>query len=174
MAAAPASAAPASAGPAAPARLAPGPAFASWLAALDTFLFDVDGVLWRGGVGVPGVGATVAALEAAGKRCFFVTNNSTKTRDEYVALLASVAGVRTTRAAVLSSAYAAAVWCRDAGLKKKVYCIGGAGLAAELAEVAGVTCIGAEDAGRAFAFGAARPADLDPDVEAVVIGFDPW
>jgi HAD superfamily hydrolase (TIGR01450 family) len=145
-----------------------------WLASLDTFLFDVDGVLWRGGVGVPGVGATIAALEAAGKRCFFVTNNSTKTRDEYVSLLASVAGVTTTRGAVLSSAYAAAVWCRDAGVAKKVYCIGGAGLVAELAEVAGVECIGAEDAARTFSFGKAAPADLDPDVRAVVIGFDPW
>ena len=146
--------------------------FTSWLSTIDTFLFDCDGVLWRGGIGVPGVGATIAALEAAGKRCFYVTNNSTKTRDEYVKVLWNVSGIVATRDAVLSSAYAAAVYCRDAGINKKAYVIGGSGLVKELNEVAGLECIGAEDAGRVFEFGVHSPSNLDPDVQAVVIGFD--
>lgn len=148
--------------------------FPAWLAGVDTFLFDCDGVLWRGGVGVPRVGATIAALEAAGKRCYYVTNNSTKSRAAYVDVLRDVAGIAARRDAILSSAYAAAVYCRDAGITKKVYAIGGAGLVEELREVAGVECVGAADAGRTFSFGVSSPSDLDPDVQAVVIGFDPW
>lgn len=146
--------------------------FRGWLATLDTFLFDCDGVLWRGGVGVPRVGAVIAALEAAGKRCYFVTNNSTKTRAQYVNVLSDVAGIRAPRDAILSSAYAAGVYLREAGLRKKVYLVGSAGLAEELRDVAGVECVGAEDADAAFAFGVVKPATLDPDVQAVVIGFD--
>jgi hypothetical protein len=58
----------------------PPPGFAEWFAAVDTFLLDCDGVLWRGGVGIPGVSESVEAIRAAGKRVLFVTNNSTKTR----------------------------------------------------------------------------------------------
>ncbi len=145
----------------------------AFLDSIDTFLFDCDGVLWRGGVGIPRVGATIAALEARGKRCFYVTNNSTKTREQYVRVLADVAGIAATRDAVLSSAYAAAVYLREAGVKKKVYVIGSVGLEAELREVAGVECVGAADADHEFAFGVVSPETLDPDVQAVVIGFDP-
>lgn len=162
----------ASASAASPAELARGAAFTTWLSSIDTFLFDCDGVLWRGGIGVPGVGATIAALEAAGKKCYFVTNNSTKTRDDYVKVLLSLAGITATRESVLSSAYAAAVYCRDAGFKKKVYVIGGEGLIEELSQVAGLECLGPEDTGKIFDFGVNSPSNLDADVEAVVIGFD--
>jgi HAD superfamily hydrolase (TIGR01450 family) len=157
---------------AAPLELRDGGAFTAWLSSIDTFLFDCDGVLWRGGVGVPNVGATIAKLEAAGKRCYFVTNNSTKTRDEYVKVLANVAGISATKDAVLSSAYAAAVYCRDAGISKKAYVIGGSGLISELRDVAGLECVGPDDAAKTFTFGVNKPENLDPDVEAVVIGFD--
>lgn len=144
----------------------------AWLSQLDVFLFDCDGVLWRGGVGVPGVGATISKLEDLGKRCYFVTNNSTKTRAEYTRVLSEVAGIRASRDTVLSSAFAAGMYLREAGIRKKVYVIGSAGLVDELRDVAGVECIGDSDAGADFSFGAVSPATLDPDVEAVVIGFD--
>jgi phosphoglycolate/pyridoxal phosphate phosphatase family enzyme len=144
----------------------------AWLSQIDVFLFDCDGVLWRGGVGVPGVGEVILRLESLGKRCFFVTNNSTKTRAEYTRVLSDVAGIRATHDAVLSSAFAAGVYLRDAGIRKKVYMIGSAGLAAELRDVAGVECIGDADSDANFSFGTVSPSTLDDDVEAVVIGFD--
>lgn len=158
---------------AAPTRLARGTAaFKSWLSTIDTFLLDCDGVLWRGGIGVPGVGETVAALEAMGKRVFFVTNNSTKTRDEYVKVLGGVAGIAARKESVLSSAYAAAVYCKNSGINKKAYVIGGKGLIQELTDVAGVECLGYDDFAKEFHFGVSKPSDLDPEVQAVVIGFD--
>jgi hypothetical protein len=138
------------------------------LAAVDTFLFDCDGVLWRGGVGIPGVGRVVTALQALGKRCYFVTNNSTKARAAYVEVLQRVAGIAAPASAILSSAFAAAEYLRAAGVTGKVYVIGEAGLVRELQEVAGVQCLGMEDAGKGFSFGATRPEDLDKDVKAVV------
>ena len=39
-----------------------------FIAGIDTFLFDCDGVLWKGGAPIAGVGATVTALQALGKR----------------------------------------------------------------------------------------------------------
>ncbi len=45
----------------------------------DAFLFDLDGVLYRGPEVVPGAAEAVARLRAAGKRLAFVTNNSGRT-----------------------------------------------------------------------------------------------
>lgn len=43
----------------------------------------IAGVLWHAGHELPRVSATLAALRKAGKRLFFVTNNSTKSRAQY-------------------------------------------------------------------------------------------
>ena len=138
------------------------------LSSVDTFLFDCDGVLWRGGVGIPGVGSVVASLRALGKRCYFVTNNSTKARASYVEVLSRVAGIDAQPDAILSSAFAAAEYLRSSGITGKVYVIGEAGLVKELSEVAGVQCLGMEDAGKTFTFGTTRSDELDKDVKAVM------
>lgn len=59
-------------------------AAARLLDATDTVLFDCDGVLWVGSSLVPGAPRALAALRAAGKRVLFVTNNSSKSRAQYV------------------------------------------------------------------------------------------
>ena len=46
----------------------------------DVFIFDCDGVIWKGDSLIDGVPATLEMLKAAGKKIFFVTNNSTKSR----------------------------------------------------------------------------------------------
>jgi HAD superfamily hydrolase (TIGR01450 family) len=48
----------------------------------DTFLFDCDGVLWRGHDAVPGVAEALAHLRSLGKRIYFVTNNASKSREQ--------------------------------------------------------------------------------------------
>ena len=51
----------------------------------DCFIFDCDGVIWKGDFlvndQVPGV---LEKLRAMGKKIFFVTNNSTKSRKGYL------------------------------------------------------------------------------------------
>ena len=132
-----------------------------------------SGVLWRGGVAIPGASAGIAALRAAGKRVLFVSNNSTKTRAQTVAQLSSVGGIPATLDDVVSSAYAAALYCVSRGFTKKVYVVGQSGLIDELT-AAGLTVLGPEDgvSAPAFTFGQLTPGHLDPDVQAVVAGFD--
>jgi HAD superfamily hydrolase (TIGR01450 family) len=72
---------------------------------------DLDGVVWRGDEPIEGGAAAIAMLRDAGVRVVFVTNNSGNTAADYVAKLAGMA-IPTTAADVLSSAMAAARWCR--------------------------------------------------------------
>ena len=60
-----------------------------------TFLFDLDGVIYRDRIPLPGAAETVAALRAAGHRALFATNNATRGRAEFLALLREV-GVEAT------------------------------------------------------------------------------
>jgi glycerol-1-phosphatase len=55
--------------------------------AYDAFLFDLDGVLYRGTEAVPGAPEAVARLRAAGKGVAFVTNNSGRTPEAVAAHL---------------------------------------------------------------------------------------
>lgn len=57
---------------------------------LDTLLFDQDGVLWRGQDIIPNAVEALHTFRAAGKRLLFVTNNSSKSRQEYVAKFKSL------------------------------------------------------------------------------------
>lgn len=59
---------------------------------VDVFIFDCDGVIWRGDLLIDGVEAVLEKLRAAGKRMFFVTNNSTKSRKGYKAKFDSLGG----------------------------------------------------------------------------------
>jgi hypothetical protein len=47
---------------------------------IDVFIFDCDGVLWKGDVPIPGAVQTIARLRVLGKLLFFITNNSSKSR----------------------------------------------------------------------------------------------
>jgi 4-nitrophenyl phosphatase/phosphoglycolate phosphatase len=46
----------------------------------DVFIFDCDGVIWKGDSLIAGVPSVLDRLRALGKMIFFVTNNSTKSR----------------------------------------------------------------------------------------------
>jgi 4-nitrophenyl phosphatase len=52
------------------------------LAGLRGFVFDLDGCVWNGNVLNPGAGETLAALDAAGRRLAFISNNSRATGAE--------------------------------------------------------------------------------------------
>jgi len=72
-----------------------------------TWALDLDGVLWRGSVPIPGSADAVAALRAAGERVVFLTNNSALPIDAYVRKLGDN-GVEVGPEDVASSAQAAA------------------------------------------------------------------
>lgn len=57
---------------------------------VDNFLFDCDGVIWNYGKAIDGSVELINRLKQLGKRCYFVTNNSTKSRSNVIDLLAKV------------------------------------------------------------------------------------
>ena len=93
----------------------------------DVFIFDCDGVIWKGDSLIDGVPATLEMLRAAGKKIFFVTNNSTKSRKGYLAKFVGL-GLDTVEAEeIFSSSFAAAAYLEQTKFKdsgKKVYIIG--------------------------------------------------
>ncbi len=56
---------------------------------MDPWVLDLDGVVWRGDVPIPGASSAVAALRAAGHAVWCCTNNSAATVADYEAKLAS-------------------------------------------------------------------------------------
>jgi len=102
---------------------------------LQVFLFDCDGVLWSGDHLFNGVVDTLEFLRSKGKQTIFVTNNSTKSRADYLKKLQSM-GIPSKVDEIFASAYSAAIYiARIMNLpppKNKVYVIGEAGIETEL------------------------------------------
>jgi 4-nitrophenyl phosphatase len=69
---------------------------------------DLDGVVWLGGIELPGAAEAVARLRDAGLRVAFLTNNSSQTVAAYEEALAKV-GIAASAADIATSAQAAAV-----------------------------------------------------------------
>lgn len=55
---------------------------------LKAIMLDMDGVLWRGDTPIIDIGKAIHTIKSAGVKFLFMTNNSTRTIDEYVAKVA--------------------------------------------------------------------------------------
>lgn len=98
------------------------------LAALENFVIDMDGVLWRGGQPMPGLAIFFAALRRRGAGFVLATNNASRTPADYVRKLAGF-GVEIAAEQVLTSALATAGYLQTrfpAGAR--AYVIGDSGL----------------------------------------------
>ncbi|RUS17126.1 HAD-like domain-containing protein [Endogone sp. FLAS-F59071] len=139
----------------------------------DTFLFDCDGVLWRGNEAIPGVPEAMNYIRSKGKQLLFVTNNSSVSRANYCKKFTKL-GIEAHVDDIFSSAYAAAVYLKNVVAfppEKKVYIIGQAGIQEELA-AEGIRHSGAGDDNenmQEMDFSSIKP---DPEVGAVLCGID--
>ncbi|KAF8909755.1 p-nitrophenyl phosphatase [Gymnopilus junonius] len=144
------------------------------LDAYDTWLFDCDGVLWRGDHLIDGVTEVLDILRRLNKKIVFVTNNATKSRKTYKQKFDQL-GISIHVDEIYGSAYAAAVYLSTVvkiPKDKKVYVIGQSGLEEELRDE-GLTYIGGTDpADNTLAQFDLSNFVLDPDVAAVVCGLD--
>ncbi|CAA0815445.1 Phosphoglycolate phosphatase 2 [Striga hermonthica] len=148
---------------------------ADLLHSVDAFLFDCDGVLWKGDVLIDGVSETLDALRAMDKKLVFVTNNSTKSRRQYAEKFHSL-GISVTEDEIFSSSFAAAMYLKvnHYPKEKKVYVIGEEGILEEL-ELAGFTGLGGPKDGKRTVH--LKPNNLfehDKNVGAVVVGLDQY
>ncbi|XP_059400983.1 chronophin-like [Carassius carassius] len=139
------------------------------LEAKHNVLFDCDGVIWNGETAVTGAPEVVSLLKKRGKRVFFVTNNCTRPRENYVQKFNRLGFTDVVEEEIFSSAYCSAAYLRDvARVQGKVYVIGCGGVMKELRD-AGVPVAEEEDAEPGASI---YTCPLDPDVKAVLVGYD--
>ncbi|KAF7719049.1 p-nitrophenylphosphatase [Penicillium ucsense] len=148
----------------------------------DVFLFDCDGVLWSGDHVFPGTVDTLELLRKNGKQVVFVTNNSTKSRADYLKKLESL-GIPSNVEEIFSSSYSSSIYIsRILQLpenQRKVYVIGESGIEQELRSE-NVPFIGGTDPAYRRdiqpedykRIAAGDPSILDPEVGVVLVGLD--
>ncbi len=119
----------------------------------DCFLFDLDGVLYRGDEAVPGAAEALAGLRRRGKRVAFLTNNSGRTPEAVAERLRRL-GIDASPGEVVTSALATADLLAARGTRTAFV-------------------IGEEGVRRALADAGIEVRDGDPErVDVVVVGWD--
>jgi 4-nitrophenyl phosphatase len=119
----------------------------------DALLFDLDGVLYRGEEPVPGAPETMDVLRETDARIVFLTNNSSRTPEQFCAKLVAM-GIWAVPSEIVTSAVATADLLASRG-GGSAYVIGGEGVSRAL-----------EGAGLQVLDGEPKAADL------VVVGID--
>ena len=131
-------------------------------------IFDLDGVIYRGDVPVPGASELVAWLHGAGVLVRFATNNSMVTRAAYVERLGAM-GIPTAIAEIATSAWVTGEHLRrHAPDVRVVLGVGGDGMRQEIV-AAGLEVVMADAAGPPDEPG----GPLSRRFDAVVVGLDP-
>jgi HAD superfamily hydrolase (TIGR01450 family) len=105
---------------------------------LGTIVFDLDGVLYVDSLAVPGAGAALQEISAAGWHVVFATNNSTRTVSTVLKHIEQRTGFSSPTASVVTSAMAAASWARTE--HHRAFVVGEPGLR-ETLEDAGLTLV---------------------------------
>lgn len=145
------------------------------LNSVNAFLFDCDGVIWKGEKLIDGVPETLDLLRSHGKKLVFVTNNSTKSRKQYAKKFHSL-GIPVNEDEIFSSSFAAAMYLKvnDFPREKKVYVIGEEGILEEL-EQAGFTALGGPaDGKKNIELKSDCLFEHDKNVGAVIVGLDQY
>jgi phosphoglycolate phosphatase len=131
----------------------------------------------------------LAALRASGRRRLFVTNNSSKSRRQYLAKFESL-GIEVEPEEIVPTSYTAAAYLQSIGFAGTAFLVGGPGVGQELeaADIDYFTLDGAQQAQQgangaqqaqqthqvqqAWTVESFREMRLRPGVQAVVVGFD--
>lgn len=142
--------------------------------AIDTFILDCDGVLWRGDSLLPDVVETLSMLRSLGKQLLFVTNNS-KSR-KMVKQKFDKLGIEVNVEEIVTASSACANYVKSHSLVvpgEKVFLIGSRGLEEELA-LFGVTCVrmARDDAIQPMSDQRLLDWEIPSDIRAVIVGGD--
>ncbi|KAF0508340.1 p-nitrophenyl phosphatase [Gigaspora margarita] len=144
--------------------------YQSFIDKFDTFLLDCDGVLWKGNDVIPGVQESLSYMRKKGKKLLFVTNNSAKSRANYLEKFKKL-NIEAYEDEIFGSSYASAYYLKNVlkfPKEKKIYIVGESGIADELA-LEGIRHCGFSDNMQTF-----KSDDIvsDPEVGAVICGID--
>ena len=113
-------------------------------------LLDLDGTIYLGGVPIPGALEFLQRCKERGVKTIFLSNNSSKSVNQYLVKLKSI-GINTVAENILLSTHDCIQWLKARGWNK-VYCLGTNGMK-EMMEREGIQC-------------------LDEGVDCVVLGYD--
>lgn len=137
------------------------------LAALDGFIFDLDGTVYLGDALLPGAAQTIAGLRARGKGVLFVSNKPVDERRTYAEKLTRL-GIPAGEEDVITSAFVLAHYLAHHAPDLRYYAIGESNFLAELRSH-GLTLVNdAESLIHQNPLGVIRPDGID----AVVVALD--
>ncbi|MHA1265685.1 MAG: HAD-IIA family hydrolase [Candidatus Helarchaeota archaeon] len=94
---------------------------------IQLFIFDLDGVIYLGNGPIPKAKEVITSLKEKGKKVFYLTNNSTRTRSQFAEKLRQM-GIQVTSNQIITSAYATAQYIKNLKPKASIYLIGEEGL----------------------------------------------
>jgi len=115
---------------------------------IHAVFLDLDGSVYRGNTAIPHVGETIANLKSKGYKILYVTNNASRTREEYVEHFKKI-GLQAEEDEFYTSAMATSAYMLQRyGSKRRIYVIGADSLKREL-EDKGFIILSEEDAKKA-------------------------
>lgn len=79
---------------------------------LEAFIFDLDGVIWKGNAPIEGAVESIARLREAGKRVFYCTNNSRRSPAEFAETLRFI-GIECEDEDVMTSSTATSLYLQS-------------------------------------------------------------
>lgn len=151
------------------------PLASTLLSHVDNFLFDCDGVIWNWPHPIPGSVECINKLKKHGKKCFFITNNSTKTRQMLVDQIKTIGIEQVTEDDIVSTSWVLAGYLKSMNFTDRVYCIGSTSMSKEL-EAAGIDHTGIGPTSHHIpdpsVYNFKKELELDPKVKCVAVGFD--
>ncbi|XP_076664760.1 glycerol-3-phosphate phosphatase-like [Andrena cerasifolii] len=147
--------------------------FKNFIESIDVILSDCDGVLWRETEVIQNSPETVNKFKQLGKQFFYITNNNTKTRSEFVAKCEHLK-YNATMEEIVCTSFLAAVYLKEKKFDKKAYVIGSEGILKEL-EAEGIKHCGiGPDIMDGDELELVKNFKRDPEIGAVVVGFDKY
>ncbi|MGN0167011.1 MAG: HAD-IIA family hydrolase [Acetatifactor sp.] len=96
------------------------------------FLFDIDGTLAVGDTLYEGSADLLAHIERIGGKAYYITNNSTKSGNDYVEKFRNVFGLETTEDQFITSGYMTIRFLKKNYEKKKIFVMGTSSFVKEL------------------------------------------
>ncbi len=101
----------------------------------DSFIFDLDGTVYRGDNIIPGAEETINRLKDYGKKIIFISNKTTGTIKEYYTFLKSF-GLNIEESEILNSTFVLRNYLKENYLNSTFYAIGEEIFIKEIAEAA--------------------------------------
>ncbi|UJR31532.1 hypothetical protein I4U23_019021 [Adineta vaga] len=139
----------------------------------DTFLFDCDGVLWNFPEIFPGAVELLNYLTEQGKELFFVTNNSTKTQDDYAKRFNEI-GYKAKPEQIICTAWLTAQHLKSINFKGRCYVLGMQSMVHELGREGFEICggIGPDPLASDATAVKTDKLNLDSNVDCVISALD--